>query len=379
MKFVIAPDSFKGTLSQVEVANVMKNAILKKWPTAEIMMKPMADGGEGTLEALLAASEKSERLTINVTGPLGKRLTTNIGIINNDTVIIEVAVIAGLPLVPKTSRHPYYTTTYGVGEAIIFALNNGYKKFIVGLGGSATNDGGLGMLQALGATMQTKNNKRANIFGKDLFKITNINLSTIDSRIWDCEIVVASDVDHPLTGENGATYIFGPQKGLTNEELKITDQAMLTYATLVEQSAKLTKSYINNPGAGSAGGLGFAFLVLNGKIVSGAEIVGETIALESCISEANFVFTGEGKSDMQTLYGKAPGYVAKLANKYEVPSLLISGSVSEVDLLTKQFTKIYSLVDEHVTLQRALTESKTVLLNKLEYVLIDLEKSITDN
>ncbi|HLS20244.1 MAG TPA: glycerate kinase [Bacillota bacterium] len=379
MKFVIAPDSFKGTLSQVEVANVMKNAILKKWPTAEIMMKPMADGGEGTLEALLAASEKSERLTINVTGPLGKRLTTNIGIINNDTVIIEVAVIAGLPLVPKTSRHPYYTTTYGVGEAIIFALNNGYKKFIVGLGGSATNDGGLGMLQALGATMQTKNNKRANIFGKDLFKITNINLSTIDSRIWDCEIVVASDVDHPLTGENGATYIFGPQKGLTNEELKITDQAMLTYATLVEQSAKLTKSYINDPGAGSAGGLGFAFLVLNGKIVSGAEIVGETIALESCISEANFVFTGEGKSDMQTLYGKAPGYVAKLANKYEVPSLLISGSVSEVDLLTKQFTKIYSLVDEHVTLQRALTESKTVLLNKLEYVLIDLEKSITDN
>src|SRR5690625_2719030 len=379
MKFVIAPDSFKGTLSQVEVANVMKNAILKKWPTAEIMMKPMADGGEGTLEALLAASEKSERLTINVTGPLGKRLTTNIGIINNDTVIIEVAAIAGLPLVPKTSRHPYYTTTYGVGEAIIFALNNGYKKFIVGLGGSATNDGGLGMLQALGATMQTKNNKRANIFGKDLFKITNINLSTIDSRIWDCEIVVASDVDHPLTGENGATYIFGPQKGLTNEELKITDQAMLTYATLVEQSAKLTKSYINDPGAGSAGGLGFAFLVLNGKIVSGAEIVGETIALESCISEANFDFTGEGKSDMQTLYGKAPGYVAKLANKYEVPSLLISGSVSEVDLLTKQFTKIYSLVDEHVTLQRALTESKTVLLNKLEYVLIDLEKSITDN
>src|SRR5690625_3253946 len=181
MKFVIAPDSFKGTLSQVEVANVMKNAILKKWPTAEIMMKPMADGGEGTLEALLAASEKSERLTINVTGPLGKRLTTNIGIINNDTVIIEVAVIAGLPLVPKTSRHPYYTTTYGVGEAIIFALNNGYKKFIVGLGGSATNDGGLGMLQALGATMQTKNNKRANIFGKDLFR-SEEHTSELQSR-----------------------------------------------------------------------------------------------------------------------------------------------------------------------------------------------------
>lgn len=379
VKIVIAPDSFKGTLSQVDVANTMREAILKKWPSAEIIMKPMADGGEGTLVALLAASKRSERLEVKVTGPTGKHLTTHIGLINNDTVIIEVATIAGLPLVPKTVRHPDYTTTYGVGEAIKWALDLGYKKFMIGLGGSATNDGGLGMLQALGTTMKTKDNKPASIFGRGLFEVADIDFSTIDSRIWDCDIVIASDVDHPLIGKNGATYVFGPQKGLEKEALEKTDQAMQHYASLVEQSAKPKSSLINVPGAGSAGGLGFACLVLNGEIVSGAKIVGETIALENCIAKSYIVFTGEGKSDVQTLYGKAPGHVAKLANKHDIPVILVSGNVSEIDLLNEQFTKVYSLVDEHVSLQQAISHPKTVLYDKMAQILANIDQNTIGN
>lgn len=378
MKFVIAPDSYKGTLSQVEVALQMKKAIVNKWPEAKIILKPMADGGEGTLDALLTTSDVNEKIAIYVTGPLGKRIKTRIGIIHGETVVIEVATIAGLPLIPHTKRHPYNTTTYGIGEAIKFALDQGYRKFLIGLGGSATNDGGLGLLQALGVTMKTKDGKYANIFGKDLLTVNYIDFQTIDQRIWDCEITIASDVNNPLSGKNGATYVFGPQKGLRNHELAPIDRAMQRYASLLEKTTLKKQSYIDYPGAGSAGGLGFAFLHLKGQMISGAEIIGEMISLEKSIVEADVVFTGEGRSDAQTLYGKAPGYVARLAKKHDVPCLLISGSISSLHSLKEHFTYVYSLVDERVSLERALQQPKIVLLRKMEQVLTDLEKNIAN-
>ncbi|HLS06640.1 MAG TPA: glycerate kinase [Bacillota bacterium] len=369
MKFIVAPDSFKGTLSQIDVANVMKESIFNKLPTAEVILKPMADGGEGTLDALLTATTLSERITLEITGPIGKKITTNIGIIHHNTVVIEVAAIAGLPLVPESKRHPFHTTTYGVGEAIKYALDQGFKKFIIGLGGSATNDGGLGMLQALGATMRTKKQQQAGIFGKDLLEITNIDLSTLDERIWDTDIVIASDVDQPLYGKNGATYMFGPQKGLKQAELKKVDQAIKNYAGHLERAAQLTHSYTVHRGAGSAGGLGFALLVINGQLISGAKIVSEMINLEEAIASSDVVFTGEGKSDEQTLDGKAPGYVAKIAQAHGVPVILVSGSVSDSHLLDKHFSQIYSLVDDHVSLQQAMNETKDVLSKKMHHIL----------
>lgn len=368
VKFVVAPDSFKGTLSQIEVANVMKEAIFNKLPTAEVLLKPMADGGEGTLDALLTATPSSERVTLEVTGPIGQKVTTHIGIIHHDTVVIEVASIAGLPLVPESKRHPFYTTTYGVGEAIKYALNHGYKKFLIGLGGSATNDGGLGMLQALGATMRAQKDQ-AGIFGKDLLEITSIDLSTLDERIWDTEIIIASDVDQPLCGKNGATYMFGPQKGLKETELKMVDQAVKNYADLLESSTQLTESYTEYRGAGSAGGIGFALLVLNGQLTSGAKIVSEMIRLDEAIVHSDIVLTGEGKSDEQTLSGKAPGYVAKIAQTHDVPVILVSGSISHTRLLNKHFSEIHSLVDSHVSLQQAMNETKAVLAKKMHHIL----------
>lgn len=380
MNIVIAPDSYKGTLSQVEVAYQMKKAILKMWPNSHIVLKPMADGGEGTLDALLAAVEDYEVVSLSVTGPLGKPIKASFGILYGDTVVIEVASIVGLYHLPQEKRHPYHTSTYGIGEVIKFFLDEGYRKFLLALGGSATNDGGIGLLQALGVSLKRNNEMLTRpAFGKNLLTVETVDVQTIDRRIWKSEITIASDVNNPLCGKSGATYIFGPQKGLQRDELEITDQKMYQYATILETSFKSDRSYIDKPGAGSAGGLGFALLHLGGKMISGAEIIGKMNGLEESIAEANIVFTGEGKSDIQTLYGKAPGYVAKLAKIYDVPCILISGSLDAVKALKEHFTMVYALVDEHVSLEQALKKPKEILNCKMRQILTDLNKNHPDH
>lgn len=370
MKFVLAPDSYKGTLSQMDVSQVMKQAILNRYPNSKVITKPMADGGEGTLDALLDAADQSECIPVQVTGPLGEQIDTSIGVVNGDTAVIEVAAIAGLPFVPEALRNPMETTTYGIGEAIGIVLDRGIRKFVIGLGGSATNDGGFGMLVALGVTIKASENKALSMKGKGLLDIQTIDFHTIDSRIWDCEIQIASDVDNPLYGPNGATYIFGPQKGATSEQMAKLDTAMNKYSQLAENALNLNETLVNFPGAGAAGGLGFAFLLLQAEIISGAKLVAKTIELEKEIADADLVFTGEGKSDEQTLFGKAPGYVAELARKHGVKVYLVSGSVEDEDgKLQEYFSEIFSLVDRKISLQQALKQTNMVLLEKMKQIL----------
>lgn len=370
MKIVVAPDSFKGSLAQVEVAQIIKQGIMETEPGHEIVSKPMADGGEGTLDALVSASSESKLVPLPVVGALGKEILTNIGIIHDDTAVIEIASIAGLPLVPENLRNPYQTTTYGIGQAILYALNAGIRKFIIGLGGSATNDGGFGMLMALGAEITDSGGRQIGIFGNDLGMIQKVNLETLDPRIYESVFQIASDVDNPLYGKNGATYVFGPQKGATPKQISLLDQALQNYSMMLEKSSSELVDLANTPGAGAAGGLGYAFLAIGGELVSGAKLIADTTRLEADIHHADLVITGEGKSDEQTLYGKAPGYVAELATKHNVPVVLISGSLSdETQILHKHFTACYQVKDDSLTLKQAMSEAKVLLLNRVKQVI----------
>jgi glycerate kinase len=363
MKIVIAPDSYKGSLTALEVGKIMKQAILYEIIDAEIAVLPMADGGEGTLEALVF-STKGAKEEIEVTGPLGGKVRTHYGVLGDGaSVVIEMAAIAGLPMVPKEKRNPMLTTTYGVGEAIVHALEKGYRQFKIGLGGSATNDGGLGMLQALGVQFLNEAGQPIIPIGASLAKIKSVNFDTLHKGVLSSQFEVASDVKNPLCGPTGASFIFGPQKGGTLEQLYMLDEAMFQYATLIEQC--LDKEFKEIPGAGAAGGLGFAFLTIGGELRSGARIVAEALGLEDKIKKADWVITGEGQSDSQTLYGKVPFYVAKLAKKYNAPTILISGSLGEgVEQLYDYFLSCHSIVNGPMSLVEAMSNAEKLLTNK---------------
>jgi glycerate kinase len=357
MKVVIAPDSYKGSLSAIKVAQIMKEAISIEIPSAEVVLNPMADGGEGTLESLVMAT-KGKFVSIRVTGPLGEKLQSQYGILgDNITAVIEMANIAGLPMVPLAYLDPMNTTSFGIGEAILHAINHGFNKIILGIGGSATNDGGLGMLQALGATFLDEFGNPVQSSGSGLQKIKSIDLNTIDQRLKACELIVACDVENPLCGHNGASYVFGPQKGATKEQIIHLDTSLRHYANQME--TVLGKKYQEIPGAGAAGGLGFGLLTIGAKLVSGAKIISEATGLAEKLANADWLFTGEGQSDYQTLFGKVPSYVAKLAKKNGVKSILISGSLGkgykELDSL---FASCHSTVSRPVSLSEALANAE---------------------
>ncbi|HLR66537.1 MAG TPA: glycerate kinase [Virgibacillus sp.] len=370
MKIVVAPDAYKGTLTQVDAANIIKNAIMEVDATHNVVIKPMADGGEGMLDALLRAIPDSKRLPVKVTGPLGRKIETCIGVVYEDTAVIEIASMAGLPFVPKDSRDPYKTTTYGIGEAIRIALDKQFRKFIIGLGGSATNDGGFGMLMSLGATFKNSRGEHVGIFGEHLLEIETIHLETLDPRLASCTIRVATDVENPLCGQNGATFVFGPQKGANRQQIEYLDQAMGNYSKRMQKTNSLSLSLDKEPGAGAAGGLGFAFMAMGGKLLSGAKLISEVIELEDEIKHADLVISGEGESDTQTLDGKAPGYVAALARKYHVPSMLISGNVTVEDrsALLDQFTEIHTLINGTFSKKQAMNKPKMVLFNRTKEI-----------
>src|SRR5690625_3941721 len=255
MKIVIAPDSFKGSLTSIEVTNIIETAIFAVNPNYSVIKKPMADGGEGTIDALLSTT-KGERISLKCTGPLGETVETYYAIVGN-TAIIECANIAGLTQVPPSKRNPDVTTTYGIGEAILDALDKGYQSFIIGLGGSATNDGGLGMLLALGMRAYDDRDEKVGTFGKDLRDVKKIDLTALDPRLKEVHLHIASDVDNPLYGKNGASKIYGPQKGMTEKQVEIYDAALKNYSQLLEHALK-KDSLHQKEGAGAAGGLGFA-------------------------------------------------------------------------------------------------------------------------
>lgn len=366
LNILIAPDSFKGSLSAEQVANTIREALLEDWQHLSITTKPMADGGEGTIDAILAAT-KGKRIHLTTTGPLGEPISTSYALLHSDTAIVETAMHAGLDQVPNHLRNPYHTTSYGVGEAILDAINKGCKKVIVALGGSATNDGGLGMLRALGMEAFDKNGNALKGFGEDLLNLDRINLDTLDSRLSSIELQIACDVDNPLNGPNGASYVYGPQKGANSNQMEVLDKRLFHFAQLVEN--QLQQNFHRTPGAGAAGGLGFAFLILGGKLVPGAKLVADTIDLSSSVKKADLIFTGEGQSDFQTLYGKAPGYIASLGNDYQVPVVLLSGSLGEgTEKLRELFAGCFSIANRPMSLEQCLEDTIPLLKEQTKQI-----------
>ncbi|GGF18037.1 glycerate 2-kinase [Halobacillus andaensis] len=356
MNVVFAPDSYKGSLSSIEVSTIMSKAFQSVEPEVTPIIKPMADGGEGTLEALTQATAH-EKVTLSCTGPLGERSESWYISLGDSRAVIEGANIAGLPLVPHEKQNPDATTTYGLGEAIRHALDRGERDLIIAIGGSSTNDGGLGMLQALGMKAYTADGKEAGMFGKDLLTVKKVDFSGLDARLNEATIRIACDVDNPLTGPRGASYVYGPQKGASKQQTADYDQALEAYGQLVEK--ELDKELAEVPGAGAAGGLGFAFLAMGAHLQSGARLVAEAVDLEEAIKQADLVLTGEGQSDEQTVYGKAPGYVAELARLHEKPVILLSGSLGEdLDELNELFTGCFSILQRPSTLEECIQQAE---------------------
>ena len=359
MKVLFAPDSYKGSLSSGQVSDIMARAFQAADPTIEVLLKPMADGGENTLEAFCKATQHT-RMPFSCTGPLGEKRESEYVQLEDGHAVIEIAAIAGLPLVPEGKRNPDVTTTYGIGEAIRDALDQGHREFILAIGGSSTNDGGFGMLQALGMKALDEHGEEVGQFGKDLFRITTIDFTTLDSRLQECTIQVASDVDNPLTGPRGASYVYGPQKGADQDQIAAYDQQLAIYGRLVE--AACGKELMHMPGAGAAGGLGFALLSIGAELKSGAKLVAEAIDLDAAIQETDIVVTGEGQSDEQTLYGKAPGYVAETASRYDKPVYLLSGSLDgELAPLNRYFTGCFSITPGPKSLEACLVNAEDYL------------------
>lgn len=327
MKIVIAIDSFKGSLSSMEAGMAAREGILKACD-ADVIVKPLADGGEGTVEALLSGMG-GKRITIDVTGPLGNRVTGSYGILENgNTAVLEMAEAAGLKLVPKEQRNPMNTTTYGVGEMIRDAIGRGCRDFIIGIGGSSTNDGGIGMLEALGYVFYDSEGRPVGPEGRELARIAGLNTAGALPELKECRFRIACDVNNPLYGPLGAAHVFGPQKGATPEIVEALDQGLQNYADIIARL--MGKATAAIPGTGAAGGLGFAFVTfLNAELESGISIILKEIKLEDDIMDADYVITGEGKLDFQTAMGKAPIGVARLAKKYGRKVIAFAGGTTE--------------------------------------------------
>lgn len=360
MRILVAPDSFKGSESAKTIGDIIKLSIIKEISHAMVDVIPMADGGEGTVDALLHSSH-GRKVNISVTGPTGKKINVFYGILEDtQTVIIEIASIVGFTSVSEGERSPYKLTTYGIGECVIHALDAGYRKFMFCLGGSATNDGGLGMLQALGASFYNKSGSPLAPYPFTFSEICFVDYGQVDRRIWESEIQVASDVKNPLCGKNGATYIFGPQKGVRSRELKIFDQEIKNFAGQIE--THLDQKYQHLPGAGAAGGLGFALLTIGARIKSGAELIAKHIDLETKIKQSDWVITGEGRTDDQTLQGKLPYVIAKLARQHGIPTILISGSIEgNIYRLYDVFDSMHSIASGPLTLEYSIKNTAELL------------------
>ena len=328
MKVVVAIDSLKGSLSSLEAGNAIKDGILKAISEAKVDVRPLADGGEGTVEAL-ALGMGGKLVTVKVTGPLGESVDCVYGILEeNKTAIIEMSGAAGITLVPDSKRNPLHTTTYGVGEVIKDAISKGCRHFIVGIGGSATNDGGIGMLQALGYGMLDKNGNQVSFGAKGLKELVTITDENVIPELKECSFRIACDVTNTLCGEFGCSAVFGPQKGADPAMIHQMDKWLENYAKLT--SSKYEKADATYPGTGAAGGMGFAFLAYtNAVLESGIKIILEETNLESYVKDADIVITGEGRLDGQTAFGKAPIGVARIAKKYNKTVLAFAGTVTE--------------------------------------------------
>ncbi|MDP4091819.1 MAG: glycerate kinase [Bacillota bacterium] len=384
MKVVVASDKFKGSLLSNEVANHIEIGIKKASCDIEVIKVPMADGGEGTVQSLVEGL-KGKIVKKKVVDPLGRPTESFMGILEDrNTAIIEMAASSGLMLLSASERNPMKTTTYGFGELIKGALDMDCRNFILGIGGSATNDGGAGMLQALGAKLLDINGYEIGYGGESLSKVSTIDLSGFDGRISESKITVACDVDNPLCGSNGASYIYGIQKGADKNMVEILDKNLYHFGKLIEKAAG--KSVIDCAGSGAAGGLGAALIAFfNAEMKKGIDLVIELTGLENIIKDADLVLTGEGGMDFQTKFGKTPYGVAQIAKKYNLPVIAIAGSLGTgfEELYNNGFDAIFSIVDKPMSLEQAFENSKQLLEAAAERIIrvlmIDLNRKKAGN
>lgn len=359
MKVVAAVDSFKGSVSSVQAGNAVKEAVLSVCPDAEVIVMPLADGGEGTVETLVYGMG-GDMIKTEVMGPMGEAHTAAYGIVDG-TAVMEMAEASGLTLVAPEKRNPLYATTYGVGDMIKDALKRGCRDFIIGIGGSATNDGGVGMLKSLGFIFSDKDGNEIKNGGKYLSDIVSVNTDGALAELKECRFSIACDVDNPLCGVRGASHIYGPQKGASAEDVVFLDKSLENFARVT--SEKFGSDYSDDAGSGAAGGLGFAFRAyLNAELKPGVEIILDKIGMKEALNGADYLVTGEGRIDSQTAMGKAPAGAAAEAKKAGAVVIGIGGSVSDDAYLCndKGIDAIFCVTDRAMTLEEAMNTETTV-------------------
>ncbi|WP_144503461.1 glycerate kinase [Bacillus pumilus] len=357
MKIVIAPDSFKESLSAYETACAIERGFQAILPDAEYIKLPMADGGEGTVQSLVDATG-GHIINHVVTGPLGDPVDAFFGMLGDDeTAVIEMAAASGLHLVPQEKRNPLLTTSKGTGELMLAALDQGAKHVIIGLGGSATNDGGVGMMQGLGAAFLDQAGQELSPGGGTLHQLASIDLTGLDPRLQSVRLEAACDVDNPLTGERGASAVFGPQKGADEEMVQVLDKNLAHFAQIAEKQFNV--SFEDAEGAGAAGGLGASLLgFLHADLQRGIDIVLKAVQFDDVIKGADLVITGEGRIDQQTIYGKTPIGVAKAAKQYHLPVIGIAGSLSKDSAVVHEhgIDALFSIVPGVTSLSEAMRD-----------------------
>lgn len=367
MKIVVAPDSFKGSLTAIEVSDAIEQGIGEIFPEAEIVKIPMADGGDGTVQCLVNATG-GKILREKVADPLGDEVLASYGILGDKrTAVIEMAEASGLTLVPENKRNPLITTTYGTGQLIKAALDQGCRKMIIGIGGSATNDAGAGMIQALGVKLLDKDGEEIGFGGGELKKIFRIDTKYLDNRLSETKVLIASDVSNPLCGPKGAAQVYGPQKGATPEIIKKLDESLSYFAEIIKRD--LNKDIKDTPGAGAAGGLGASLIAfLDAELKLGIEIIMEVVQLEEAIKDADLVITGEGRVDAQSIFGKVLYGIGKKAQRYNIPVIAIVGDIGEgfSPIYKYGINSIISTVKKAISIDEAMKMSKILLKDATE-------------
>lgn len=367
--FILVPDSFKGTLSAIEVCNIMKSSIKNLYEDANIISVPVADGGEGTVDAFLYALG-GEKKSVWVSDAFNEqKILAHYAMLKDDIAVIEMAACAGLPLV-KNRLEPDKTTTFGVGELIIDAINSGAKKIILGLGGSATNDGGCGMASALGVKFKDEQDQEFIPTGGTLSQIYKIDMNNIYSKIKDVEFISMCDVDNPLCGRLGASAVFAPQKGADEDMVKLLDEGLAHLAKIIKRDLHIEVKDIK--GAGAAGGLGAGSIAfLQSKLTKGIDVILDTINFDELVSKADIVFTGEGKFDSQSLHGKVVMGVANRSQKYKTPVIVVTGAIGEniQEAYNKGITAIFSINKEPMEFSKSALKSKENMILTMENIL----------
>lgn len=367
--FILVPDSFKGTLSAIEVCNIMKSSIKNLYKDANIISVPVADGGEGTVDAFLYALG-GEKKSVWVSDAFNEqKILAHYAMLKDDIAVIEMAACAGLPLV-KNRLEPDKTTTFGVGELIIDAINSGAKKIILGLGGSATNDGGCGMAAALGVKFKDEQDQEFIPTGGTLSQIYKIDMNNIYSKIKDIEFISMCDVDNPLCGRLGASAVFAPQKGADEDMVKLLDEGLAHLAKVIKRDLHIEVKDIK--GAGAAGGLGAGSIAfLQSKLTKGIDVILDTINFDELVSKADIVFTGEGKFDSQSLHGKVVMGVANRSQKYKTPVIVVTGAIGEniQEAYNKGITAIFSINKEPMEFSKSALKSKENMILTMENIL----------